>query len=445
MPMSPLRLLTSALFCTAALTAAAVPFPATVGESLGLPENYAAPLTTIVTAKPADKKQLTTRFTQLEAAALAKNLLLFKLTYVDRPDFETANTIFYFDLDNDPATGRADADHRGTDLMVTFADKNAAPRAFTPEAKNARLAAAVHDNTAWLLLQTTTAASGNDDVAFSLHLLSEFRAEGTGKASQSTPPAKITLPVLASAKPVNPALGTGASLVPLSFFLYHNNKIALLPLADKGLTADQVMAVARPFQPGRPAPIVTLPADGPTGKPASGDPLAVTINLREEAGIARLPARIRVGVPFPQGRVFQTKHLVLRDDAGEARPAQLAVMTLWPDQSLKWVLAQFDAELDPKANLNWSLTASAEAPAATPPSPLRLTETDRAITIATGAMTATIDKRQFAFAELARPGQETSRLRLRPCRPTPSASRNKARNASSSASKATTATTPARS
>ncbi|MDD4099303.1 MAG: hypothetical protein PHC30_11085, partial [Lentisphaeria bacterium] len=133
--------------------------------------------------------------------------------------------------------------------------------------------------------------------------------------------------------------------------------------------------------------------------------------MREEAGIARQPARIRVGVPFPPGRVFQTRHLVLRDNTGEARPAQFAVMTLWPDQSLKWVLAQFDAELDPYATLNWSLTASTQAPNMAP-SPLRLTETDRAITVDTGAMTATIDKRQFAFAELARPGQKAPPLRL---------------------------------
>jgi len=392
MSISPMRLLTSALFCTAALAAAAVPFPAIVCEGLSLPENYSAPLTTIVTAQPPDRKELNTRFTQLEAAALAQNLVLFKLTYVDQPDFETAGTIFYLDLDKDLATGRDDEYHHGTDLMVTFSGKNASPRAFTTDARNARMAATAHENTAWLLLQTSFAASGKDAIAFSVHLLSEFRAQGGVKASQSCPPTNVTLPILTSTKPITPTLGTSASLVPLSFYNYYNDKIALLPLADKGLTAKQVMAVARPIQPERPMPIVTLPADGPADKPVAGDRLAITINLLEEAGIARQPARIRVGVPFPQGRVFQTKHLTLRDNTGKIRPAQFAVMTLWPDQSLKWVLTQFDAELDPKANLNWTLTADTKAAPAPQTSPLRLTETDRAITIATGALNATIDK-----------------------------------------------------
>jgi len=377
-----------------------------------LPENYAAPLTAIVTAQPPDKKELNTRFTQLEAAALAKNLVLFKLTYVDQPDFETANTIFYLDLDNDLATGRVDEYHGGTDLMVTFSGKNANLRPFTADAKNARIAATTHANTAWLLLQTSFAASGKDAVAFSVHLLCEFRGQGTIKASQSCPPTNVTLPILTQARPFKPTLGPNASLVPLSFYNYYNNKIALLPLAEKGLTAEQVMTVARPIQPERPMPIVTLPAEGPADKPVAGDSLAITINLLEEAGIARQPARIRVGVPFPQGRVFQTKHLTLRDNTGKIRPAQFAVMTLWPDQSLKWVLTQFDAELDPKANLNWTLTADTKAAPAPQSSPLRLTETDNTITIATGALNATIDKRQFAFAELAKPGQESSRLRL---------------------------------
>lgn len=412
MSKSPMRFLTSALLCTAALAAAAEPFPALVCDGLGLPKNYAVPLTTIATAQPPDKKELSTRFTQLEAAALAQNLVLLKLTYVDQPDFITANTIFYLDLDNDLATGRADKYHRGTDLMVTFSGRDATPRPFTPDAKNTRMAATTHENTAWLLLQTSFPASGKDTIAFSVHLLCEFRAQGGVKASQSCPPTNVTLPILTSAKPIKPTLGVSASLVPLSFYNYYNDKIALLPLADKGLTAEQVMAAARPIQPERPMPIVTLPDDGPADKPVAGDRLAININLLEEAGIARQPARIRVGVPFPQGRVFQTKHLTLRDNTGKIRPAQFAVMTLWPDQSLKWVLTQFDAELNPKANLNWTLTAGPEAAPAPQPSPLRLTETDSAITIATGALNATIDKRQFAFAELAKPGQESSRLRL---------------------------------
>ena len=59
-------------------------------------------------------------FTRVQATAVAKNRLLFNITFAQKPDFQSASLIVYLDLDNNPDTGRKDKHHPGVDLMVTF-------------------------------------------------------------------------------------------------------------------------------------------------------------------------------------------------------------------------------------------------------------------------------------------------------------------------------------
>lgn len=67
----------------------------------------------------------------------------------------------------------------------------------------------------------------------------------------------------------------------------------------------------------------------------------ITLIVQEESGISRFNEPLTVGVPFPQGRVQQPSELQLVDSQKQTIPCQTQVLAQWSDQSLKWVLFDF--------------------------------------------------------------------------------------------------------
>ena len=72
-------------------------------------------------------------------------------------------------------------------------------------------------------------------------------------------------------------------------------------------------------------------------------PLRIPLILEEAAGIQRISEPVTVGIPFPQGAIHQPAELGLLDAEDRLVPVQTQVLDRWRDQSVKWVLFDFQA------------------------------------------------------------------------------------------------------
>lgn len=84
------------------------------------------------------------------------------------------------------------------------------------------------------------------------------------------------------------------------------------------------------------------------------------IIIVETAGIGRINEPVAVGIPFPRGKLDDESQLILLDPQDGYLALQKQVLAKWPDQSLKWVLLDFQVSV--KANttkelrLHWEKT-----------------------------------------------------------------------------------------
>ena len=71
------------------------------------------------------------------------------------------------------------------------------------------------------------------------------------------------------------------------------------------------------------------------------EPIRLTVTDRDGRACTGWP--LTRGVPLPEGAVGETGELMLAGPGGDAVPVQLRPLARWPDGSLKWVLADFQA------------------------------------------------------------------------------------------------------
>ena len=136
-------------------------------------------------------------------------------------------------------------------------------------------------------------------------------------------------------------------LRPLSDYRYHDNLAKYEKLADKGLTYEKVRPT-RPINsagPARPLPLPrrrASPGQAWLGQVASG----CRSNCSKRRASCAEPGRpSRSASPCRKGAVFDLGNLRVLSPAGEEVPAQFTATSFWPDDSLKWVLIDFDAPL----------------------------------------------------------------------------------------------------
>ena len=87
---------------------------------------------------------------------------------------------------------------------------------------------------------------------------------------------------------------------------------------------------------------------------AYGSPLT-NIIIEETAGIDRTNEPVTVGIPFPKGMLKDTSVLGLMDPESGHLPLQTKILATWPDNSLKWVLLDFQTSIKAQATNELSL------------------------------------------------------------------------------------------
>ena len=74
------------------------------------------------------------------------------------------------------------------------------------------------------------------------------------------------------------------------------------------------------------------------------DQLSVSLLIEERSGIRRAAEPISVGIPFERGALMRPESLVLSDANGQCRALQSVALAHWSDESVKWLLLDFQAE-----------------------------------------------------------------------------------------------------
>ncbi len=331
---------------------------------------------------------------KLEACHVGRQRLLFRITFARKPVFEGAGIILYTDLDANRQTGRQDAsEHRGVDLMLVLSGTQLNVSRHTPAftKQNSYVAAAkVVDCCLYVVLDAPlTVAEGK--VRFEAYLLCQRK----GGRSDSTPRHLIELPWVGD-RPVPKAPVQGdPDLRSLSDYRYHNDRVKLEKLADKGLTYDKVRP-DKPIELGRPRPLP--PFSQASRKPGKAGSVAierVPVQLLEEAGVTRSSATVSFGLPLPQGALVDLDNLRLLSSADREIAAQFTATSFWPDDSLKWVLIDTAVPLAARQSMDCLVEFGSRVHRGLQASPLKAESVGDTITVVTGPLKVEIEKRRF--------------------------------------------------
>ena len=197
--------------------------------------------------------------------------------------------------------------------------------------------------------------------------------------------AVITVAASAAEKNTDPTLAD---------YRWHNDKVKFEKLSDKGLKYEQITLI-KPFQVGRPRPAIPFATSRTPGKAGSITQRKVTVNLVEEAGVARSATPIKFGLPLPHSGLYDLASMRVLAPDGRELPAQFTATAFWPDDSLKWVLVDFQAKLGANQSANYEVEFGSEIVHGKQDSPLGVNETDDVIIVSTGAIEVVIDKQRF--------------------------------------------------
>ncbi len=322
---------------------------------------------------------------ELSLEHVGGNRLLARVTFDQVPQQDGAKFILYLDADDNAETGRSDATHKGADLMVAIAGKQASVICQNDGfSKNPTPQAIVSwaDHELWIALDMALPKS--DRYPMRAWILSQRR-----NAALSTP------------QNAHVELQPGQFKIDKDFsdvgYRYKNNLVKYEDLDNKGLTYADVVPAVPSWRP-RPVPVPSFnvpPKSSIAKKQGAVERQQIRANLREEAGIARSSAQIQFGVPFPEKAIFDAQHIRVLDAQSQEIPSQITPTVRWPDDSLKWVLIQVQKPMEAKADSDLIVEFGSKIKASSPQHKLDIQQKAGEITICTGPLKAVIDTKKF--------------------------------------------------
>ncbi|MBR7103865.1 MAG: hypothetical protein IKC65_02890, partial [Lentisphaeria bacterium] len=177
-------------------------------------------------------------------------------------------------------------------------------------------------------------------------------------------------------------------------YRFINNKVKYLKRAEKGIPGSRI-SPWYPWLKNTTPPPVTLAKVAPQ-KNKKNTSAVIPFELLEENGLAG-SFDVRFGMPFPQGHLFDTENIAVKDPRNKTVPAQFSAISFWPDKSVKFLLTDFKAPLSKKEKSIWQLVTHTRG--ANYQSPLKYTETAENIRVSTGKLEAVISKKNFNFLQ----------------------------------------------
>ncbi len=124
---------------------------------------------------------------------------------------------------------------------------------------------------------------------------------------------------------------------------------------------------------------------------AAGGEFEVKLSVTEPAGVERKSGPMSGGIPLPRGAFKKGQQFAVFKD-GKEIPSQVSPLVVETDGTLRWVLVDFQDDVAAKATNTYVLKAI--APKARPATALVVTDGAGAVTVDTGKMKFTIEKKK---------------------------------------------------
>lgn len=350
------------------------------------------------------------RIVEIQAAHVGENRLAFDILFDRRPDFRSGAGTFRLslDLDNDPETGRShrNEEQAGFEVMLHVSHNHLRTIVFDHgefteetiqahgdlDGKHLRILVdaplRIEDREARFRYQAITSTMGGDE---------DFT---------TTPTEQVALTLVEADPGALPEQSRRAFLHEDDHRLILDRGtrgVAYETLENKGIEGRMVQPEGEPFQPGRVPPPPLLLAGAALEEPATpSDEGRVEVQLLEEAGVDRNPARLRFGVPLPKGAVFDPGTVRVEDAEGQPRPAQVRGTALWPDQSLRWVVVETTTSLEAHGESTLTVEWGPELETDSPDTVISLDMQSDRIVVNTGPLEVEIDPVHFNLFQAVR-------------------------------------------
>lgn len=115
------------------------------------------------------------------------------------------------------------------------------------------------------------------------------------------------------------------------------------------------------------------------------EPFSIPILVQEHGGFRRMSEPVTVGIPFPQGALFDPRDLVLLNSQSERRAVQVEVLSRWFDGSLKWALFDFQADVGARETARYLIQRTQSVLAAQPAQDLVVKQSSDFLEVHTGS------------------------------------------------------------
>lgn len=138
----------------------------------------------------------------------------------------------------------------------------------------------------------------------------------------------------------------------------------------------------------------------------------IALKVSETAGITRRKYPLTRGVPLPQGTRLEA--LSLRDAQGREVPLQLRVLGRWPDDSAKWVLLDFQADVEAGQEAVYTLQSTKGPNAAARGRGVEIAEREDRFEVCTGPLRFGVGKKAFALFDGVELGQRVAAVEVLP-------------------------------
>lgn len=121
----------------------------------------------------------------------------------------------------------------------------------------------------------------------------------------------------------------------------------------------------------------------------------LSLTIEERSGIIRANEPVTVGIPLPRGNVFHPAELYLLDPQNRLTPLQAQVLARWADESIKWALLDFQANVGAKEVVQYQLGRMIELAAPVEHKGITVEHFLSTITVRTGSIVFLVNTKVF--------------------------------------------------
>ena len=86
--------------------------------------------------------------------------------------------------------------------------------------------------------------------------------------------------------------------------------------------------------------------------------LKIPVELTNSADTSRIQEPVTVGVPIPKSKIYKAEEFVLENSSGHRLPCHIEPMAYWVDGSIKWMLLDFQVDIDANETIFVFITES---------------------------------------------------------------------------------------